>query len=385
MEYKKEKSKFKNNEFENKEFKNDEFINENELILELCKFKYADKNKLTDLTDKNLNYPYILGQLFYNRTAAMAYFALKSNGLLSKVNREFRNSVKAIYEYNLNKTNSFIYALGLFKKICKEFDFPYAFLKGAYLAELYPKGLRTSNDVDILIEPKNITKLSGILKRNGFLQGEIKNEVFAPAKREKIISSRINRGETVPFVKEVNLPGLKYLEIDVNFSLDFKPESGTEEKSIVSEFLNCTEPLILNQIHTLKKSYFLMHLCAHLYKEATVISWVNMGRDISLYKYCDIYLFLKEFLNEEFLTDTANDINRLKLNKECYYTLFNTKLLFNIKNNKLLDELLKKIKPENTEFMNCISDPENRKTYTYNMDYKNWVFCGKRKENIYEA
>ncbi len=41
--------------------------NENKFILELCKFKYADKDKLTELMKERLDYPYILGHLLYNR------------------------------------------------------------------------------------------------------------------------------------------------------------------------------------------------------------------------------------------------------------------------------------------------------------------------------
>ena len=85
-------------------------------------------------------------------------------------NREFRNTLKAIYEYNFNKTDSLLSALSSLKPVCANFQFLYAFLKGSYLVDLYAKGLRTSNDIDILINLKDITELTAKLKAAGFNQ-----------------------------------------------------------------------------------------------------------------------------------------------------------------------------------------------------------------------
>lgn len=354
---------------------------ENEFILELCKFEYASKEKLLEFIEVKMDYPYVLGNLLYNRVGAMAYYVLKQNELLYKVNREFRNTLKAIYEYNIYKTNSFTKALKMLMPLCEKIEFPYAFLKGAYLIELYPKGVRTSNDIDILIDQKNITQMSGILKDFGFKQGGVINETMVPASRREIISSRMNRGETVPFIKEVNLPNMKYLEIDVNFSLGFRPGSDT---GIVCDFLRGAKGRILEQIPTLNQVDFLMHLCAHLYKEAAVMTWVEMGRDISLYKYCDIYLFVKKIMDENFANNLIKRINDVGLNKECYFALHNTKELFGISNCHL-DRVLKEIQMTDTSFMRQILEPETGKVYYYSMNYVDWIFCSNRRRNLHEA
>lgn len=58
-----------------------------------------------DIDEASLEYatPSALGQLFFNRMQAVAYGTLKENGLLGKVNREFRNSLKGAYEQNIEK------------------------------------------------------------------------------------------------------------------------------------------------------------------------------------------------------------------------------------------------------------------------------------------
>lgn len=355
--------------------------NENKFILEIIKGERAEKNILIELMGEKMDYPYILGQLLFNRVGAIAYFTLLRNELLQKVNREFRNSLKAIYEYNSMKTESFIKATQSLAKACTYMDFPYAFLKGAYLVGLYPHGLRTSNDIDILIDPEHITELSNILKKYDFKQGNIKNEIFVPADRKEIISSRMNRGETVPFVKEVDMPGMKYLEIDVNFSLGFSP--GIDE-SIVRTFLEKTQPLIFDAISTLNDVDFLLHLCAHLYKEATVMSWVEMGRDISLYKYCDIYMYLNRHLNEDYCEKLIQRIDEVGLCKECYYTFYNTKKLFGI-SNSFVEKLVDKIRPNDLSFMSQIIDPQQEKRYSFDLDYNDWIFCSNRRELLHET
>ena len=73
--------------------------NEKKLLKELCQFK---KDTLDDAL---LQYatPHVLGQLFFHRMQGIAYDTLKRNNLLGKVNREFRNSLCAAFEQNVQR------------------------------------------------------------------------------------------------------------------------------------------------------------------------------------------------------------------------------------------------------------------------------------------
>lgn len=53
----------------------------------------------------------------------------------------------------------------------KNTDVSYAWLKGAFLINVYDIGMRTSNDVDILVNQNQISEITDILKKNGFVQG----------------------------------------------------------------------------------------------------------------------------------------------------------------------------------------------------------------------
>ena len=357
---------------------------ENEFVLELCKFKDNNKDILEKYLAMDLNMPYVLGQIQYNRIGGIAYYTLKEKGLLGAVHREFRNSLKTVYESDKIKTQSFKKELSRLCEMFHSVDFKYAFLKGALLASIYPEGLRTSNDYDILVNKENITEVSDILKKNGFRQGNVRNDIFIPADRREIISSRMNRGETVPFIKDIGMPFMKYSEIDINFSIDFK---ATGSENIVGRLLADAEALIYTDtgnLLSLSREVFLIHLCTHIYKEAATYKWVEMGRDLSLYKFVDIYLYCCEFMDGHLAGALQNKIKEFKLQRECYFAFYNTRLLFNIKN-AFLDELLDRICPENTDFMKLIYKPDEDKYYCYDESFTEWIFISGRRNKLREV
>jgi len=370
-----------------------ELKDENALVLELCKFVAPDKEKIETLMEQTLNWPYILGQLLFHRMGGAAYYVLRECGLLGKINREVRNSLKIIYDSGKTKSESFKTALSELAEIMnsrsnenswQNADFPYSLLKGAYLVSLYPNGLRTSNDIDVLINQEDISKLEALLKSAGFTQGNIRNGVFLSASRAEILSSRMNRGETVPFIKQINLSGMEYLEIDVNFSLDHKTK---QSGNAVTALLKNATPLIKTEngnLLTLSPVDFLIHLCCHLYKEAAVYAWVEMERDLSLYKFADIYLLLNKWTDSGLYTDLAVNIGEYGLNRECYYAFLRTKDLFSIENAKL-DELLINIKPNDTDYLTEVIRPDQNKTYRYDIPFHDWIFTSGRKGYLYEV
>ncbi len=358
--------------------------NENMLILELCKVDNYNKDKIKQLLSENLDFPYILGQILINRVGGIAYHTLKNCDFLGKLNREFRNVLKEMYESNYKKSVSYREMLIELQNILKNANFKYAVLKGSYLVYIYDLGLRTSNDVDILISKKDISELSKLLKEHGFKQGHIRTGSFVEATRKEIVFSSMNRGETVPYIKKINMNNLEYCEVDINFSVDFK---AYQENNLVENLLNNTSEFNVSKdstLNILNKIDFVIHLCTHLYKEAKVINWVNMNRDISLYKFVDIYYIVNKNINSNYINGLIESINKYELNNECYYTFLYIKELFGIKDDNY-ELLLTKIKPQNTEYLNKIIDPTNKKLFQYDMPYVDWVFEWNRKGKIYEV
>lgn len=354
------------------------------LILELCKFKSPDPERLAALIGECTDFPGVLGQLLYNRMGGAAYYTLEKCALLSDVNREFRNTLKAIYMSNRLQTDSFLKARDLLAGVLAGVDVPYALLKGGYLVGLYPNGLRTSNDFDLLVSQRDIKAIADCLRSSGFQQGYIRENRFIPATRAEILSSRMNRGETVPFIREIGLPMMPFCEVDINFSLDFQARQHTDTVSVLLGRAEKRIETASGWLFTLSPADFALHLCAHLYKEATVFNWVEMGRDLSLYKFSDLYLLLADGLDAETAEQIARRAAEHGLQKECTYALRYTKELYGMENPKL-DYLLETIVPTDLSFMKRILRPADNRVFQYDMPFIDWMFCHQRKEMLYET
>lgn len=326
------------------------------LFKNLCNFKSEN------LDENLLKYagPNVLGQLFFNRMQGVAYGNLKDKGLLGRVNREFRNSLKGAYEQNKEKNNSFFECIRQLSNILLKCRCQYAMLKGAVLCSKYPIGYRTSNDIDILVAPDDVTEIGKVLEVNGFKRGNVRNGEFVPATRREIIESKMMRGEVVPYIKEVSFSGMKYLEIDVNFSLDYK----NGEKETIKEILREVVPIKRkdSMLYTLRQDDFFIHLCSHLYKEATTLPWVEMKRDMTLYKYCDIYLLLSEMSLQE-IEEIFIRARKFGLEEVCAFAILETSEIFEA--NEKIVLRAKKVLKGNPEFLHTVISPAENKFFIY--------------------
>ncbi len=330
---------------------------EKELFLELCVFRNPNAKKLERLLNNGAATSDVLGMLFANRMAGVAYHVMKETELLDRVDREFRNSLRNAHLLNEKLNEDF---LGCVKFLSAELEacgVPYALLKGAYLCPWYPKGCRTSNDIDVLIAPEDVGKVSARLKMAGFRQGYLKNGEFVPASRQQIIESKMTRGETVPFIKETKLPFMKHLEVDLNFSLDYK----NGDDGSLKEMLSRTRLIDAGpaKIRTLDTCDFLLHLCAHLYKEATTIPWIRMKRDMTFYKYCDIFGQLSE-LNENDCSVFMLRAEKANMRTEVAYCCRSVEALFNVSLHISFD-----LTEEEAHAIDCVISPAENKLYRY--------------------
>lgn len=350
---------------------------EKELFKSLCSFKEEkfDEGLLDAAT------PTVLGHLFFNRMYGVAYGTLEKHHLLGKTNREFRNSLKSAYKQNIEKNKSFFQCVRYVEEALAMCDCKYAMLKGAYLCKTYPQGYRTSNDIDLLVHPKEITKVGSALTLAGFEQGNIFNGEFIPATRKEIIESKMTRGETVPYIKEVNLPGIRFLEVDINFSLDYKPN----DTNLLEELIN--NAIIENiedfKVHTLRSDDFFIHLCCHLYKEATTLPWIEMMRDMSLYKYCDIYMLLND-ADENHINSLFDRAKALYVEKICAFAILQTAQLFKFKNSYAV-KIATKILGDDFDFIHKIISPKDKKEFIFTeRNIENRFFADNRKDLLKE-
>lgn len=329
---------------------------ERQLFFRLCDLESGD-------FDENLvayASPAVLGHLFYNRMQGVAYVVLRDHGLLGKVGREFRNSLAMAYEHNVERNETFLDCLRHVSGILSELDVPYALLKGAYLCPKYPVGCRTSNDIDVLVAPADVTRVGNALIQHGYQQGHLRNNVFVPATRREIIESKMLRGETVPFIKKIDRKGMRYLEIDVNFSLDYK----NGDPALLKHLLDHTTVRNVQdlEIRTLDEVDFFLHLCVHLYKEATTLPWIAMMRDMTLYKYGDLAWLLHE-AGDPMADRVFERAYELGLEKPCAFAILQTACMIPVSTYAV--ETAKKVLLFDPGFLHRVYSPQDKKVYRY--------------------
>lgn len=326
--------------------------------------------------------PAVLGHLFYNRMQAVAYGMLKENNFLGKVNREFRDSLRAAYEQNCEKNYSYYICIQYLKGVLHECHGKYAMLKGAVLCRTYPAGFRTSNDVDLLVLPEDITAVGQALTKAGFRQGYIRNMEFVPATRAEIVESKMLRGETVPYIKEVKMPYMKYLEVDINFSLDYKNSDSRALKEMMDKVIDKKVDGL--DIPTLDDRDFFIHLCAHLYKEATTMPWIEMKRDMTLYKYCDLYVLLQKMTTSK-ITALFARAKELEMEKICSFAILQMAELFDLTSQTavfMAEDCLR----DDPEFLHTVYSPKHKKQFRYReKDVFKRFFADSREELLEEV
>ena len=247
---------------------------EQKIIIELL--KYEDNNKVLGLMKHNPNWIEILGYLTYHRLAGLAYEKIKNLNVRNfdypvYLNTYMINQSQKIRTYEQNKWINII-SDELNKKNIK-----YVFLKGAILNNtLFKYGCRVSNDIDILIEKKSIPIITDVLNKLGFVQGKYnyKTKTIDKFTQKEIKESILTRGETAPFVMKTNLPEIETIDIDINFSIDWKPT----DNNIVDDFLN--HRILINKndnipIFSLNHYHNFIELCIHLYKDCTLIKIIK--------------------------------------------------------------------------------------------------------------
>lgn len=159
---------------------------------------------------------------------------------------------------------------------------------------------------------------------------------------------------------------------NVKIEISNKPSGNSE---IMCKMLSDVCYVELDDIgfKTLKLTDFIIHLCAHLYKEATTYDWVVGRRDLNLYKFSDINVLLRKMLDEKLCRALVERIKEFDIKNECYYTFYNSGLIYpKLYENQYFKQLLDGIKPESLRYMKQIVWPVKKELYEYQHDFIEW-------------
>ncbi len=345
-----------------------------QLLLLTSRYKLTDEERdyIVELTQRaDLNWYEFLGAAMINRVNGVVFNNMKDMRMPQYV----RYFLELAYHEQKERTAIHQAELLHISELLEKENVRYTLLKGAVLNTLfYEAGQRISNDTDMMVDVNDLDKAVIILKNDGYIQGEVHRGELVPATKKEILFKRLNTYEIVPLNKPMNNRYLPYHEIDINFRLGNDDIQGSAETMMEDTVCLSNNG---HSIRTLPLEKFLLFLCVHHYREATMVMKIVNGEDLTLYKFMDIHFFVTQKYDEidwDYLYKLAGQLNRMN---DVYYTFYYSEMLYP---GTFDVETLDRFKPADTAFLNQYRGRDNSaEVYTWETSFTKRAFSYERK------
>lgn len=202
----------------------------------------------------------------------------------------------------------------------------YAVIKGEVSSlYIYNKlGMRKYNDIDILINKKDIDKVDRILKSDGFLQYTSDNKL---ASRLETISSIVNAHQTISYKKWIH-PYNICLEIDINFSIMWGEYTGKQiDVDKILDNVNFFQ-IYEEDVRVLSIPYAFIQTLLHNYKDCNSIYILANRNSINSFMFKEVYLFWKNCKTEVSIEWIVTFAKRNKIRQYLFYILYYTNRIY---------------------------------------------------------
>lgn len=245
----------------------------------------------------------LLPYLFHNRLVCLFYALMVNNNLISVLTKESWRIITKNIIYEQIKSEEYFQEIKVLCKSLNEKKIPYALVKGIHLESfLYQKqdGLirRSFNDIDILVEKKDIRYINSILEKNGYIKGEYSPELnqIIEYSRGEIVKFLMTSHQNAPYIKSSRIGGKckgDSLNIDINFSIFVggNKEDPISTRELLKHVIE-RNTIYGNTYYSLNLEHDLLQLVYHLYKDTRYeIKRIN-NEQLLLYGLIDVYRFI---------------------------------------------------------------------------------------------
>lgn len=265
----------------------------------------------------------LLPYLFHHRLICLFYSLIISNDFITILTKESWRLITKYIVYEQLKSEEYFYEIKILCNKLNENQIKYALVKGIHLESfLYEKqdGLirRCFNDIDILVEKKDIRFINSILEIRGYIKGEYSPELneIIEYSREEAVKFLMTSHQSAPFIKNSGIGSRckgDSLNIDINFSIF---DGGNKEDPISTrellEHVVERKTIYGNTYYSLKLEHDLLQLVYHLYKDTKYeIKRIN-NEQLLLYSLIDIYRFINsygDYIDWDYFCNIVKDAN----------------------------------------------------------------------------
>lgn len=277
----------------------------------LIKKTEIETKEINDILNKKLDWVKIAGILLNHRLGGYFFFGLDEQQK-KKVPREIIRALELLVLGQTIRQKELNPEIEKISERLERTDIRYAGLKGVIFGtEIYPIGIRRSNDIDILVYEKDLDKLDHVLRELGYIQTNNRALMIEASKKEKVIQ-RMNYHDLVPYIKKMDN---KLVEIDINFLFDNK--TNLIDKKVFEFGTKIYRGKEYN-FRGLKTYTGLSFLCVHFYREATDDIWIKSKRNVTLYKLVDIINYVRKYKMEMDASALIDVFQSLNIIEKCY-------------------------------------------------------------------
>ncbi|RCX12555.1 putative nucleotidyltransferase-like protein [Anaerobacterium chartisolvens] len=352
-----------------------ELSKERQLVL-LCSRGVLNEqhiSEIKEIMEGRLDWKEILYQGITHRTLNIMYYHLSKLGLAGKVEEEVLKAMKTQSKvYAIRNKSYFAEIAEIFKKL-HEAGIRVAILKGNFLAsKVYPSvETRTFNDLDFLIDVRDGDKIVKILEDLGYIQGEVdeKGDIIPSTRKQKMLQ-QLASNELQECLKKSDNPFTPMFQVDLNFDVLWKGNCPC--KIDTPELLERAVEVDIDGARTYILDYedFLVQLACHLYKEAALLHWINDLRDLKIYKFADILMFVEKYSSEINWDKLVSFCKRVGCEKIVYYAFYYVNLMYG---EVIPQNVMAQLEPENKDYLDEYGI-ENQKPAKWEFDFFTRMF-----------
>lgn len=309
---------------------------------------YESKKTIINFTTSKID-NYIFNKLLQHKLHYLYYKHLEELNILKEIDKYNQRSLNSQFVFW-----QLMYAeyLDIIKKLTNkfiEYNIDYSLIKGISLVNtLYTnKSLvyRKFNDIDILIDKKNVNIVNKIICGFDFIQGCLDdNNNIIKAPRKEIIYWSLNSHQEHEYIKKsvysFYIPGIiNCIDINTTFFEGGKFEIPISTRKILENKRDQELPNGIN-LHCLNYTYELLQLCYHFYKDTVYDIKKAEKEDYCLIRFCDIREYILKFQKKINWDEFITIINENMLGDKIYHTL---SLVSSFYGDLALDNIMTKI------------------------------------------
>lgn len=363
--------------------KREELSLERQLVLmSAVEMEDSQGEKLKRIMEEGIEWSEVIYQMITHRTLNMFRYNLKKFNLFDSLEKELQRLMNTQWLVFGERNRFYLERLG---EILKEFEKNKVIvpvLKGNLLASIvYPSiETRIFNDLDMLMTLEDVVPVVKALEHLGYIQGNYEEEkdiIVEVSRKEKVLHQMATH-EIHQFLKLSDNKFAKVVEVDVNHDILWK--GNCPYKVATRDLIGRAIPVEINTVKGYMLDYIdnIIQLCCHLYKEACLMIWIASLKDLKIYKFADLHMYIRKFSE---CIDWALLIERVReygLEKIVYYNFYYIELMFG----EIVPQFVKdQLRPFDLSYLDEYAI-ENKEPSKWEFDFFSRLFDVNRIMNI---